>query len=201
MRSAVHEGAPLNLLTITADGFFKNGKAVRDYAIAQEYRDTEGPDGALYPGICAEVPGPVLAEAFLNLESLLGRQPEFRLSFFRLSLGNIVPPHWAHTDAALTKYLLLVYLTAPAQCKGGTAILQHESGMKTNPVTEEQVQLWRRDTNDQSKWKLRDVTGMAFNRGVVYRTDVFHAALPKEGFGTNPADGRLVLTIFFDVKE
>lgn len=190
----------MNVTTIVADGFFRDGEAVRQYAVTQKYLPTTGPDGATYPGICPRVPEPVLSEATWNLHRLLGGIPVPRLAFFRLTLDGDLPPHWAHTDSAIAERGLIVYLTEPGRCAGGTAVLEHASGMDRNPTDEAGVALWRRDTNDESAWHPVDVVGMKFNRGVVCPMDRFHAPLPRGGFGTSVRDGRLVLVTFFDLE-
>ena len=92
-----------------------------------------------------------------------------------------------------------MYLTAQPDCQGGTVVLEHRAtGMRSNPRTAGEVIAWKRDTNETSAWRPLDLAAMRFNRGVVYPTDIFHAALPRAGFGSGPADGRLVFTMFFD---
>jgi hypothetical protein len=169
---------------------------LRWHATGLSYRGEVAPDGVTYPNVNSDVPN----ETRLDLTQLLSQVVESRvdvhLMFFRLNPYGTEVPHWAHTDLLLGQYTGLVYLSAPEDCQGGTAILRHKSGMDRNPTTEDQVALWRRDTNRFGEWDIVSVAPMAFNRLVVMPSDLFHASVPQ-GFGSTPQDGRLVLISFF----
>lgn len=181
------------------DGALWRPDLVRAHALGLDYRGEIGPDGVEYPNISAAVPRDLAGELEYVLGHASGGSVDVKLSFFRLSLADTAAPHWAHTDAIISEYLALIYLTRNEDCRGGTAIVEHVSGMARHPRTDAEVALWREDTNRPERWVPKTIAPMAFNRLVVLPTDVFHAATPQ-GFGTSVEDGRLVLISFFSRK-
>jgi hypothetical protein len=182
-----------------ADQALEDPWALRDHAVTREYGGEVGPDGVLYPNISTDVPAGVLGEVATLLSFAVGGPVDVKLAFLRLSLADTLAPHWAHTDAIISDYLALLYLTLPG-ARGGTAIVEHRNGMRKHPRTATEIETWRRDTNRPEQWAVVALAPMRFNRLVVLPTDVFHAATPQ-GFGTSARDGRLVLITFFSPKE
>ncbi len=166
---------------------------LRAYADTAEYVDIQSPiDSVFYPGICPEIPSKTLGAIDVQLNRILGRQ-QTHLVFMRLSLYGVLAPHFAHTDATMGRYSLMLYLT---DGDGGTALVRHENGMTENPANLEELDVWLKDANRQEKWTPYLTCPMKQNRAFLFRADLFHAALPAGGFGTTPKDGRLVLTAF-----
>ena len=64
------------------------------------------------------------------------------------------------------------------------------------------VELVRKDSNDPSKWRVYDwLAEGGANTAVIFPTYLMHQAHPNDGFGKTNADGRLVLTCFFDLEQ
>lgn len=181
------------------DDFFARPEALRHYAIAQEFGVVEGPiDKVKYEGIAERVPQSFLDESRRAISKVLGGAINIKFSCMRISIEGSKPPHWAHTDLIMSQYLAIVYLDLNA--RGGTVTVAHESGMKENPIDESGVDIWREDTNNPAKWQERSFCSAEFNRCLIVPCNIFHAAIPQEGYGTNSENGRLVLIMFFDVE-
>lgn len=188
----------MTLYQLTLDSVLDDPWALRDHAVSLPYAGERGPDGVVYPNISGAVPERTKEEVAGVLSSVFG-PIDTVLTFFRLSLAEDHPPHWAHTDAIISDYLALLYLSLPRDCTGGTSIVEHINGMRLHPKDDAEVALWRRDTNRRSAWREVVSTPMRFNRMLVLPTNVYHAATPH-GFGTSARDGRLVLITFFSPK-
>lgn len=188
----------MKLNSLILDDFFFRPLALRAWALRQEFKDTEAPDGVIYPGIARDVPKSFLEESKRKFAHIMGSGIEVKLAGFRLSLCDVDPPHWAHTDSIMSQYLAITYLSLPEHCVGGTALVRHINGMEVNPRNAEEEAVWKRDTNELSKWLVTSSAGMAFNRCYVVPCHLFHAALPRGGFGSTSADGRLTFLEFFD---
>lgn len=179
----------MNLHSLIIDDFYPDFESLRQMADCSDFKDVLNPeDGVVYPGIC-QVEG-------LGLERLLsetiGRPVSVSYQFMRLSLEGTKPPHWAHHDASMGEYSLMLYLNRAEHCRGGTALVEHaELGMD---VPEH---IWRRDTNRRHMWREISICPMAPNRAFIFRASMWHAALPIGGFGKDATDGRLVYTVFF----
>lgn len=171
------------------DSFHPEYEQLRELADVCDYRDVVNPDdGVIYPGIC---PMEDLGIAEL-LAQAIGRPVSINKQFLRLSLAGCEPPHWAHHDGVMGDYSLMLYLCRPEHCKGGTALLEHvQHGLD---VPED---IWRRDTNRRERWQVTSTCPMASNRAFIFRSGLWHAAMPFGGFGQDAYDGRLVLTAFF----
>jgi len=181
------------------DDFFPAGEfeLIRDYAYRLEYGDVVAPfDGVTYPNIGLPVP-PIAEERMAQtLSWLMGYRIIPKYTAFRLSVEGTKPPQWAHSDAEVARWSMFVYLN---QGPGGTVLLEHlEDGMRTHPQDQEQLELWQRDFDDESKWRIRAAVDCAPNRAVIMRSELLHAALPRGGFGSTVTNGRLILLCFFD---
>jgi len=122
-----------------------------------------------------------------------------KMTFMRMSKEGVHVPHQAHTDKNIADYTFLLYLNKDEDCRGGTDILEHIEGMKIHPQTQEEIDIWKRDTNNSEKWIKVGFCPMAFNRAFILRSDLFHRSVPINGFGTNQFNSRLVLISFFNI--
>lgn len=189
----------MKLHSLIIDNFLSQFEALRMYADEAAYRTIENPvDGVSYPGICSHIPTEIGDEVRERLSLVTGRTVDVRYLFIRLSLEGVPVPHQAHTDATMGRYSLMLYLNRPEDCRGGTALVRHVSGMDSNPADDEQAAIWKRDTNAPERWTPYMLCEMRPNRAFVFDAALMHCALPIGGFGGNPRNGRLVLTGFFE---
>ena len=179
----------MNLSWLVIDDFHPEFESLRELADVLDYEDVINPvDGVVYPGIC-RIEDLGVREL---LEQALHRKVTVHHQFLRLSLAGAEPPHWAHHDGTMGDYSLMLYMTRLDACKGGTALLEH---IEYDTYVPDEI--WRRDTNRRQQWRVLSECPMRPNRAFIFRANLWHAALPFGGFGTDAIDGRLVLTAFF----
>jgi hypothetical protein len=177
------------LHSITLDNFSWRFDEIRSFADHANYEDVTNPvDGVVYPGICRDVPEFDILNRLRRLRFL--GPIENPTMFMRLSTEGTTPPHWAHSDESMGRYSLMLYLNRAEHAKGGTALLRHRDG-------EPDIEVWARDTNLPEQWEILSVCEMRPNRAFIFRSELWHAALPIGGFGKDATNGRLVLTVFF----
>jgi hypothetical protein len=193
-----------NLLLV--DNFAEDIQSVRETVVTGEFSTETGPDGFPYTGINKhQVP---------HWFDLISKAIEYpivpRLSFFRLNLAGELPHSWVHSDGICARFAGICYLNLPLQCRGGTAFWRHTGLQIDDMPSQESMQagggnpewfcaMMNREWRDLTFWEQRDFISMKFNRFISYPTSRFHSRYPFEGFGTEPNDGRLVWTCFYDL--
>lgn len=151
---------------------------------------TNDADGVVYPGICADIPDALRAEIHFKLQYVAGMK-RLNYLFARLSVDGSTPPHWAHHDGSMGSQSMMLYMNRQEHCAGGTAMLSHVDG---DPSPE----VWARDTNNPQMWHIDSLCSMVPNRAFIFPAQQWHAAMPRGGFGSDPTNGRLVITAFFE---
>lgn len=189
------------------DAFAPDAEKVREAVIHAEFSSENGPDGAKYTGISKySVP-----QWYQRIADLIKRAIVPRLSCFRLNLAGELPHSWVHSDDICADYASVLYLNTPEQCSGGTAFWRHEALKIDRLPTREELnasgthaewfyKMMTREWKDLTYWKQTDFYDMKWNRFITYPTCLFHSRYPFEGFGTGPADGRLIWICFYDLK-
>lgn len=196
------EAPPLRFFVV--DGFLSQFEDLQAYAFRAPYVDVTNPvDGAVYPKIQPRVPNRYLMEIGHKIATIMGAEIHVKQMFLRLTTEGTPVPHQAHTDMTMGQFSFMLYMTDIQHCAGGdagTAFLRHKrTGMEINPQTLEELAVWSQDMNDPDAWEVMDLCEMAPNRACIFDARMFHRAEPIGGFGTNPQNGRLVLTAFFDI--
>jgi len=192
----------MNIYSIVVDDFLADFEAARKYADSAVYKDVENPaDGVIYPMISPDLAPGMGSEIAMNLMFIMGKPIYMNMAFMRLSPAGVYVPHQAHTDKLMGEWSMMLYLNRPEHCSGGTSVLRHVTGMDRHPTQPEDIQIWREDMNDESKWQITDFCRMQTNRAFIFRSDLFHRAEPAGGFGRGPRNGRLVCTAFFNTTE
>lgn len=180
------------------DGVFPAAEfnMLQEYAHVLKYEDHQAPfDGVVYKNI-APAPPSVIEHLTHVLTWLMGYRVVPLHTCFRLSVEGSEPPQWAHSDGEVAKFGFFLFINPG---RGGTALLEHKaSGMRTHPQSEYELELWKRDHNDESAWDIISFVEGEPNRGILIRSDLMHAALPRHGYGESAIDGRLILLCFFD---
>jgi hypothetical protein len=176
---------------IVVDNFYSNPYDVRDFALQQEFNIVGN-----YPG-ARTIP-------FLNDSTKQGLS-----DILYSSSGNVRNWHddqytgcfqicyedhktWVHTDSFNT-WSGIVYLTPSAPLEAGTNLFRHKrTGHRTDLGETYEPQ-------DYSKWEITDQIGNVFNRLVLFRGDLWHAA--SSYFGNTLASGRLIHTFFITTER
>ncbi|MES2367708.1 MAG: hypothetical protein V4563_17660 [Pseudomonadota bacterium] len=184
---------------IEIHGFLDHFDALRAHCDGVLFDGLTNPvDGVFYPGVSIDIPDYVKQEVAEKLSILEDGEIRINALFLRLSLEGVKAPHQAHTDTVMGKKSMMLYLNRPEDCCGGTALVKHVSGMDRNPISEVQELIWLKDTNTPDKWEVTHLCRMQPNKAFIFDADLMHRAEPVSGFGSNPINGRLVLTAFYD---
>ncbi|MGH6933904.1 MAG: DUF6445 family protein [Dongiaceae bacterium] len=126
---------------------------------------------------------------------------------FRLTLAGDIGRFNVHVDVGVD-WSGVLFLTLPEHCRGGTSFLRHRHyGTDHAPLTRAELATYGVDTpdaaldlvlgqdsNDPDKWETAMTVPMRFNRMVLFRPLMWHAA--GEGFGDDFEYGRLVQLFF-----
>jgi hypothetical protein len=193
---------------IMMDSFLADPHEARRQALGLDYEPGAG--GTNYPGRVSETPLPITGlEDFVS--RTLGQRvvpaPGTLHGHFRLTLGNDKGLSGVHVDPAF--YSGILYLSLPEHCRGGTDFFRHRrTGLERVPATAAELaaagygdvndaieDVVNRDTTKPAKWERVFSAPMRFNRLILFSPWMFHNA--AKGFGTGPADGRLVQLMFF----
>ncbi len=180
---------------LVIDDFLDNPLAVREHAKLSEFYDWLGPDGQVYKrvSIC-KVPGVErkLFEIFGPYE-MMGQA-------YRLNFDGERPNQSIHSDMGWGTHAMVLYL---CEGSGGTAFWEHkETGAQR--IKQNDLELYEKikdDWEDESKWILRDVMELKFNRAVIYSSELFHSRYPFEAFGEHVGNGRLIAVAFFTPQD
>lgn len=192
----------MQLHSMTIDNFLADFDGARTWADEAHYGLIVNPiDGVVYPGINTDIPQNLRDEVQFKLQLALGGSAKINMIFTRLSLQGVEVPHQAHNDATHGMMSLMVYLNRPEHCKGGTEFVTMSGDMEYGPADDYELEKWRMWTNEPPLWDRSGICNMKPNRAFIFDSRLMHRALPIGGFGDSPANGRLVLTAFFDLPQ
>ena len=183
------------------DEFLSDYEWFRAYLDLLDYQGQINPvDGVEYPGINVQIPPGICADVVNKLQLAVGKRISKTTLFLRLTVEGVPVPHQAHNDATMGDYGMILYLSRPEHCDGGTSFVKHvEHGMEYGPTNEKEQIVWAQDTNDYDKWDITEMVDMKTNRAFVFDANRMHRPEPPNGFGGGPQDGRLVMVCFFEV--
>lgn len=194
------------LSTAIIDDFMPNAKAIRAFALQQDFKPVEF-DGHTYKGIGIENQ-PEGIEA--RISTALGSKIKTAMSFYRLAKEDDDTTSFIHADTTCGgTHAGILYLSDPTAPMQGTAFWKNRGlGLDRIPAgsVEDRVNwvntnkdLVNGEANDESKWDMLGLIGMKFNRLSVYPTDFFHSRFPRQSFGDSKDSARLVWVTFFDM--
>lgn len=193
----------MNISLIVIDNFLPNFTEVRAMALSTPF-ETKEYQGHQYSGI-----GIGALNTLPLIEEVLGIPLKEHLSFFRLGKGGEPVTGHIHADINCGSWASVLYLNEPDQCRGGTAFWYNKRlGSDTIPppdvmddagphYSEKVANEINGEANDESKWELKSVIAMKSNRLILYPTNIFHSRYPRDGFGSDAQDGRLIHVSFF----
>ena len=184
-------------LALQIDDFLDDFSTFRNQCDGLNYEPIVNPvDGVTYPGICPDVPFAIRTEILSKMHDVAGKKLYKPVIFLRLSLEGDEPPHEAHTDATMGDIGAIIYISRDYHCQGGTSFIQHKNGMRLNPTTQEDVNIWESDHSKYDRWDILQKIEMKQNRGFIFNTHFFHRAEKPKSFGDNAENGRLALICF-----
>ena len=139
-----------------------------------------------------------------KLEKIEGKKLSNITSFFRVATDKLDASWRIHSDLIVNgekpDRALVFYLSPKKRTDlHGTAFWNHHvHGEKLfdNCTNEEYDNMIKSDSNDLTKWKLRQVVDYKPNRLVSYPANYFHSNYPNEGW----KEGRKVFVMFYKFK-
>lgn len=196
----------MQITSLSVDGFHPAPDAVTRIAKSLSYEVKEH-DGHKYSGIGT---GYQLESAASLLGSILGIvSVNIDMEYFRLGIVGESVTSFIHADSGISNFAAVLYLSeSPKDVTAGTAFWKHkELGIETVPdlkwiedhgmTVDSLVKKLQDDGNDESKWQMTGLVGQKYNRIAVYPSKIFHSRYPKEAWGKDVNDGRIVWTGFF----
>jgi hypothetical protein len=185
--------------SLIVDDFFINPKRVKELIDQEDIQDYKFSDGVVYPGII-KLPTTVHDELYVNMQAVFGPRFKEVLSFARYSFEHTKPPHWAHSDGNIAQFIGLIYLNEDKNAQlYGTCTLRHNKyGFETHPKNDFEKDILLKQANSRSEWKITFKCPAKFNRLFCLSADLIHAAMGQ--YGKTKADGRLVLSVFFNLE-
>jgi hypothetical protein len=131
---------------------------------------------------------------------------------FRLTLAGDTGRFNVHVDIGVD-WSGVLFLTPPEHCQGGTSFFRHRRyGTDRAPRRKSELAVYGadsvdavldlvlgRDSNDPDQWETAMTVPMRFNRLVLFRPLIWHAA--GAGFGDSFGNGRLVQLFFLRHAE
>jgi hypothetical protein len=190
---------------LAIDEFLERPDAVREWALAQEFKTERSPaDGLEYPGIVTPLPELLLQEVVFKLSITMGEAVEHSLSFLRMTQKGYTPYAWIHSDPRIADWIAVTYLNPGCEHSNGwwgTAMYEHKSEpLYRSPRNMAEQAIWERDCKDELMWRVSGWVHARYNRAVIMNTHTLHAAHPKDGSGETIEDGRLVMVNFFNLR-
>lgn len=178
------------------DDFLPNPDSVRNRGIRARFRNFLGKDGELYKRVSDKPIG----EVIIALEEAMGREIELLGMGYRLNYDGEMPNHAIHSDLGWGTYAAVVYLSDPPRGRSsGTAFWRHHSGYdRIRPGDDDVLREVFTDWDMPEAWEQTTFVPSAYNRGIIYRSELFHSRWPFEAYGTSPDDGRLIVVAFFN---
>jgi hypothetical protein len=194
--------------TLIVDDFYPAPEAVRRAAMHLNYGTKEFL-GHKYTGMSTEWL-PELIDGYVG--AAIGCPIDLRIQYFRLGTKEEKPTTHIHADGDCATHACVWYLSEPpAGTVAGTGLYRHKKLGIDRMVTKEWmdakgydeqtfVDNLNADGNDDSKWDMIGLLPQKFNRLVVYETAMFHARFPRDEWGNDASDGRLIWVGFFNKR-
>lgn len=185
----------MNLELIIINDFYVNPDSVRNFALSQPF-EVKGnfPGARTKPYLPEDVKSAIqhYMQFAGRITDWLNHDPNHSYSG-AFQLATAIDRTWIHTDYN-NMWAGVCYLTPDAPHTGGTGLFRHKISGKFRAGSSESYEAY-----DYTKWDLFDRIGNKYNRLIIYRGDLFHASL--DYFGSNPQDGRLFQTFFFNTEK
>ena len=173
------------------DGFYNNPKEVRKFALEQDFNVTGN-----YPGWRTN---PIIDDGIReHLEEIMG----IKIDETKWNLGEYTGtyqwvsegiPTWVHADRH-NHWSCVVFLHPDPAPNSGTSFYKHiPTGSRM--YSDNDGAYVEGDGDRWDRWEKTDTVSNVFNRAVIFKGEMWHAA--DEYFGSNIMDARLFQTFFF----
>lgn len=178
------------------DDFLESPDDTRSKGLKAKFGNKVERDGEVYKRVADQV----LPEVVDALNTAMGRPIELLGMGWRLNYEKEMPNHAIHADLGWGTYASVVYLSTPPDWQySGTAFWEHHTGHDRVKQGEENVlKDVINDWDNPLAWNQTAFVPSKFNRGIIYRSELFHSRWPFAGYGSSPEDGRLIVVSFFN---
>lgn len=174
---------------IIVDDFLEDPMALRNAALRQEYPKLDNQQA--YPGRNSRH-SQIIRGFDQKVSEIIGEKIEpadtSSHARFRLATAGEDGKEGVHIDPV--NWTVLLYLTLPEHCQGGTHLFRHiETNSDHAPFNEQELngmgytnkdtfmeEVVYKNTNDPSKWELLNTIPMRFNRLLIMRPQQYHDA-------------------------
>lgn len=193
-------------MLLVTDNFVENAEIVRQSALRSgfgSWRPTKGEVGSsVYDGMNF---WGMHAPMIRGVCGLMGKQVYPNDMFFRVT-NEDTEAAYVHSDRESGDYTAIVYLSHHEDEGSGTGFFKHrETGairMKSFAQMNEESESFERLKSQMVRgsaddWEMVDFIPGRFNRAVIFDAPLFHARLPKNGFGDSAESGRMVWACHF----
>lgn len=173
------------------DNFIESYDYFRTFCDTAKYEDTVNRfDGFTYPGVCMQAPFEIIQYALVKA---IGHANLIH-GALRLSTQGVKAPYHVHADDFMGgQYTVILYLSRPEHCQGGTSFMRHKA---TGHLYGKQGG-WEQDEANPEAWEVDSYCPMRSNRAVIFDSRLLHRADPMDGFGHDATNGRLVFVGVF----
>lgn len=174
------------------DNFYNDPDAVRDFALKQDFSVTGNFPGFRTKSMMNDSIKTVLARALMHPGGVIidwKDNPDSYSGSFQICTKD--DKTWVHADQ-YNRWSGVCYLTPNAPSSSGTAFYRHKETGETRYSGR-----WY-DWQDYSQWEQIEFIANKYNRLILYRGDLFHAAVNY--FGDNLENGRLFQVFFIDTE-
>ena len=176
---------------IVVDGFYNDPHRIRKDALTMEFGTTGN-----YPGMrtMTMVGGGVLEHLEMIMGITINRSlwngGEYTGTYQYVTEGT---PTWVHADRH-NDWSCVVYLHPDPEPNSGTSFYKHiQTGSRM--YSDNDGEFVEGDGDRWDKWLKTDTVGNVFNRAIIFKGELWHAA--DEYFGKTKNDARLFQTFFF----
>lgn len=180
---------------IVVDDFYSDSRRIRKAALGLKYI---APNPKGLGGLAWRCDVPVSKEVVAGLEKAWGFKIKPSRAEIRYTLESADEISQrrgiiCHSDAGVSEFTAVIYLSRPQDCIGGTAFFEHKpSGSKVHDLNANPVDF--RAIND---WREYHCSDMKFNRLVTYPSNIFHG-IKRPFFGKDIKSSRMIQSIRFD---
>lgn len=192
---------------VVYDDFLASPDRVRAHALRQSFAP-QSYKGHEYNGIGSDYKFCPVA----SISKAVGFEAVPVLNFFRLGLAGDRTTTYIHADTGVDSatWAGVLYLSEPPSPAVGTAFWTHrELGWDALPDAEgfEAAEITpddrffaniNEDGQGEVAWAMNGFVGMKYNRFLAYPTNLFHSRFPRDTWGTEKSEGRLIWVTFFN---
>jgi len=186
---------------LVIDDFYENPLEVREWVLNQDF-----PIVGNYPGARTApfAPEQVKDKIESYIKPFAGKITKWSTSDNQFNSNGCFQytlksnNSWMHTDAEVTDWAGVLYLTPDAPLASGTGLFQFQDGSRYS-LDSGDKEAQNSNAGNMDAWEEVDIIGNVFNRLILFNAQHWHRSL--EYFGDTKENGRLFQTFFFSTER